>query len=77
MDTQFLGYPPNASARVGISFLVSYEHMGTARISCAAHCTCQPVEVDGHSGEQQVGDLRPVHCQLIDVDAQDSNKGDY
>jgi hypothetical protein len=36
------------AARVKLLYLVSYEHMGVALVSCADGCTCQPKEVDAH-----------------------------
>lgn len=44
---------PSASEEQGtvalyVAHLKSYEHMGTAQISCSSGCSCTPVTVDGH-----------------------------
>jgi hypothetical protein len=38
----------NASALAHIMYLKSYEHMGTARVSCATGCACSPLVLDAH-----------------------------
>ena len=31
-----------------LGHLISYEHMGIARVTCVDDCACEPVEIDGH-----------------------------
>jgi hypothetical protein len=33
---------------VTLNYLLSYEHMGRARLGCGGMCSCTPVEVDAH-----------------------------
>ncbi len=35
-------------AHLAIIFLRSYEHMGTAKVTCIMGCTCPPTTIDGH-----------------------------
>ncbi len=37
-----------APAHLAIIFLRSYEHMGTANVTCVMGCTCTPTTIDGH-----------------------------
>ena len=36
-----------------VTYLSSYEGMGTARVHCVSGCTCSPVDLDGHRGNRQ------------------------
>ena len=42
------GEDESARMRVGLKYLASYEHMGTARVECARGCTCEPTTIDAH-----------------------------
>ena len=49
--------PAAFPATVKLLHLVSYEHMGVARINCVKGCTCRPTDVDAHRhkpGERNV-----------------------
>ena len=50
VDTYFSGASENSRAKVQISHLVSYEHMGQAQLSCVSGCECESVMVDAHDG---------------------------
>ncbi|GIL78985.1 hypothetical protein Vretifemale_8390, partial [Volvox reticuliferus] len=45
-DRSAVGSPPDAMVHVYLHHLRSYEHMGTATITCVSGCSCQGVEVD-------------------------------
>ena len=39
---------PGVRQTIGLSFLISYEHMGTANLSCVQGCQCSDRLMDGH-----------------------------
>ena len=39
---------PGVRQTIGLSFLTSYEHMGTAKLSCVQVCRCSDKLMDGH-----------------------------
>lgn len=50
IDTSLGGFANLAEGvQVLVAHLKSYEHMGKARISCVAGCTCLPATMDGHT----------------------------
>lgn len=53
VDTHFPGAVPNTT-EVVVMFLTSWEHMGTARLSCVSGCECPPAVMNGHRGKDTV-----------------------
>ncbi len=45
--------PPQARTQLSVRYLVSYERMGAAQLSCVAGCDCAPVTLQAH-GERHV-----------------------
>ena len=43
-----------SEAIVSVSFLTSYEHMGTAVLDCSVGCTCSPLSINAHNPEIRV-----------------------
>lgn len=43
---------PGPPAAVVLVFLQSYEHMGTANVSCVSGCTCTSITIDAHRKNQ-------------------------
>lgn len=62
VNTSFDGLRPNDPVTVNVVFLTSYEHMGSAAVSCVKGCTCRPVEVNAHRTEKRVSllDMAPL-----------------
>lgn len=48
---------------VYIGYLKSYEHMGMARLSCTAGCSCEPKSVDAHNALKR----STVHLVVLNV----------
>ena len=42
-----------AGSTLYLGFLKSYEHMGKARLSCYTGCSCVPLDVDAHDGQNR------------------------
>ena len=53
VNSRFSGASEDSIAKVQLSHLVSYEHMGQAQVSCVSGCECEGMLVDAHDGRFQ------------------------
>ena len=51
INTKFDGTPEDEESEVFVTYLQSYEHMGSANISCVSGCACEAASVDAHVGD--------------------------
>jgi hypothetical protein len=49
---------------VQLTYLTSYEHMGTARASCVEGCSCQEATVDAHDPKEHHSVPRVLHLPV-------------
>jgi len=62
IDTLFSGTPTDERPQVFVTYLQSYEHMGTASISCVSGCECEAATVDANLPTEQAS--VPKHAEL-------------
>lgn len=73
-NSEFRRLDPSAPAIVTLSFLTSYEHMGSVEATCAANCACSPerLEINAHDAEHhfsvqssaEVNVTQHKHCRI-------------
>ena len=49
VQTFFESLPRNQSVNLSVRFLTSYEHMGSALLTCVRGCACKELLLEGHS----------------------------
>jgi hypothetical protein len=61
LPTQFNGTHKNDSAKLVLTHLISYEHMGQASVECIKGCECRPSIIEGNHKSPSVPHEHIVH----------------